>query len=104
MSFDPTCRKCHAPIRWCRTTNGRMMPLDQEPDPTGNVICEYQDGTLVGKVLTRGDPRPAGVAFMPHFATCPARAKRKQGTPKKQPKPKPEPAPSLFDQPQGETK
>lgn len=99
MTFDANCRRCNAPMRWCVTTNGRRMPLDYEPDESGNVICEYQDGVLIGRVLTKGDPRPPGIAFMPHFATCAKRPRR----PKKPPKVKPEPAPSLFDQPKEPT-
>lgn len=93
MSFDPTCRKCHAPLKWCKTKNDRMMPLDAEPNEAGNVICEYGEGGILrGIVLVKGDKRPPGVAFMPHFATCKARPHRA----KKQPKPKPEAPPSLF--------
>lgn len=95
MTLAAECSKCHLPIRWCRTKNDRLMPLDQEPNVAGNVICEYgEGGVLRGIVLVKGDPRPAGVAFMPHFATCLARPRK----PKKQPKPKPEAPPSLFNE------
>lgn len=71
-----------------------MMPLDPEPNEDGNVFCEFDAGTLIGRVKLKGDARPPGVAHMAHFATCPVRRKRKSP---KTPKPKPEPAPSLFD-------
>lgn len=70
------------------------MPLDYEENPRGNVICRYEKGRLIGIVLTQGKPRPTGVAFMPHFATC-----NPGGKPKAEKPPKPPPAsvqPDLF--------
>jgi hypothetical protein len=29
------CKSCKAPVRWAVTENGRLMPLDREPDDTG---------------------------------------------------------------------
>lgn len=64
------CTRCGRQIGWVITDTGRRMPIDPEPDPTGNVICNYEAGVLRGHVLTKGEPRPSGVAFLPHFATC----------------------------------
>lgn len=47
------------------------MPLDADPKVWGNVICTLEAGVLKGVVLTKGDARPPGVAYVPHFATCP---------------------------------
>lgn len=66
-----TCRLCRRPIVWCKTTTGKAMPLDPDPRAWGNVICQLDNGVLKGVVLTKGDARPPGVAYVPHFATCP---------------------------------
>lgn len=49
----------------------RLMPLDAEPDPGGNVAA-YQDetGTWRGRVLGKGQPAPHETLYCPHFATC----------------------------------
>lgn len=59
------CRACGAPIRWVRTTRGKSMPLDAEPDPTGNVTIEG------GVAVVHGQPPITGPVYMPHHATCP---------------------------------
>lgn len=41
------------------------MPLDAEPDPTGNVTIEG------GKAVVHGQPPMTGPVYMPHHATCP---------------------------------
>lgn len=77
----PRCRRCNALIRWARTSAGKLMPLDREPDDAGNVWL------LAGRYTPRGaqliahvgpDPTPpldldptAVGPYMPHFATCP---------------------------------
>jgi hypothetical protein len=67
------CRYCQRDIAWVQTTNGKTMPIDPQPDERrGNVFCQYNAaGRLVGTVATRSEPRPPGVPFVPHFATCP---------------------------------
>jgi hypothetical protein len=99
MATEP-CRRCGRPIGWVLTDKNRRMPIDPEPDDDGNVICHYEAGVLRATVLSKGNPRPAGVAFMPHFATCSALARRTRRDAAREiepRKPKPEPAPSLFD-------
>lgn len=65
----PTCAKagCGEQIRWLRTEAGKPMPVDETPNPAGNVV-------LVGgfaHVLHKDEEPPAGAArLMPHFATC----------------------------------
>lgn len=61
------CKRCHATIRWLRTENGRAMPVDADPDESGNVVL--RDG--YAHVLRKDEPKPANTALlMPHFATC----------------------------------
>ena len=62
-----TCRSCRASIRWVTTANDRLMPLDAEPNPDGNV--EIHDGHAV--VLEQLTIFNTGERWMPHFATCP---------------------------------
>ena len=63
-----TCRSCGEPIRFVRTIHGKVMPINREPDPDGNV--ELIDGRAVVHphgVQTLGDaPR-----FVAHFTDCP---------------------------------
>lgn len=89
------CRRCGAAIVWVVSSEARRpMPLDYEPTERGNVFVRYEDGRLIGQVKTNADPRPRGIAFMPHHATCgPTIAARK---PKSPAKPKPPEPPSLF--------
>lgn len=76
------CRSCSAPIEWARTVNGRLIPLDAEPDPAGNVLLEDVQGSRVAHVLgARGDvpfelAHLDGPRYMPHHATCPSWGQR----------------------------
>ena len=76
-----TCRSCSAPILWAVTIAGRIMPLDAEPNPDGNVVPTGKRGrTRAGsaievrveaarqQTLDVDDPI---VRYMPHHATCP---------------------------------
>lgn len=71
-----TCRSCQAPIRWVRTaTNNKLMPLNLEPDPAGNV-------TVTDDIATIHAPGQHGLLdnderWMPHHATCPDAAEWK---------------------------
>ena len=65
------CRSCGAMLRWVRTRAGKAMPLDAEPNPTGNVVLG-EDGTA--RVLTRKQVEGGGIVgerYTSHFATCP---------------------------------
>lgn len=99
------CGRCGRPLKWCRSVNGNGIPLDPEPNILGNIVCQYEDGKLIGRVISKEEPRPPGVTYMTHFATCPV-MNRQRDTKKsrhlKVVKPEPEQPPSLFDQPQGE--
>lgn len=81
-----TCRAqvCGARFQWAETAKGRAIPVDLEPDPTGNVRLvarNYRPGAPLAEVLTGSelvDARRAGEdLYLAHFATCPGRAHRK---------------------------
>jgi hypothetical protein len=60
------CRSCGAPIFWARVaTSGSSMPVNEKPDPKGNLIL--RNGEV--RVQTKRDP--AGLRYLSHFATCP---------------------------------
>lgn len=65
------CRSCGAPIRWVRTSTDRAMPLDAEPDDTGNVVIIDGHAETHASPGHAQDARPNHPRYMPHFATCP---------------------------------
>lgn len=69
------CRTCGRPILWVvvAATNKRM-PLNPDPDPTGNVVRLSGDTV---RVLTHDErtkrlamPGGPGPLYLSHFATC----------------------------------
>lgn len=64
------CRSCDAEVRWARTSAGKRMPLDAEPDPNGNVEL-VGEGMMEVAVVHSQQSMGAGVRYMPHHATCP---------------------------------
>jgi hypothetical protein len=73
------CRGCGGLIFFVKTPNGKNMPVNLEPDSTGNVAV-YRDvsGTFQGRTLTKSDNAPSRgeTLYMPHMATCVALRKR----------------------------
>lgn len=70
MSEKGNCRSCKAPILWCRTTLGNLMPVDAEPVADGNIVLK--DGTA--HTLSKADlfePMVDGPRYRSHYATCP---------------------------------
>lgn len=71
------CGLCRQPIRFIRTMasesgrGGKMMPLNPDPDPAGNVAVRYPD-RLYGRVLCKDEHHDehAERLYMPHMATC----------------------------------
>lgn len=61
-----TCRSCGASIYWCRTPNGKAMPLDPEPTKRVVVIVRAPGPDLpdeeVAKVMD---------TYQAHWASCP---------------------------------
>jgi len=74
-----TCRLCRRPLILALTARGRRQPLDATPNPDGNVLA-YQDDRQVWHARSmRADgvpQRPWEDVYMPHFATCPNRARQ----------------------------
>lgn len=65
------CSACGAPIRWEKTENGKAMPLNQEPDPTGNVVLvPHPTAGILAHVLKKDEADRPGTRYMPHHATC----------------------------------
>jgi len=67
-----TCRSCPAEVIWAITTKDRMMPVDVEPNPDGNVEITY-DGLGRAHAVVHGQTPMTmdGVMHMSHFVTCP---------------------------------
>lgn len=86
------CKRCGMSIAWVRTTTGNLMPLDPTPNERGNVFVVASPTGPVGTVSTKARPRPPGVAFVPHFATCPELNKTRPEKPVKPPKLEPPPS------------
>lgn len=71
-----TCRGCRRPIIWARTVNGKLQPLDRDPNSDGNVVAtgkKHEDGRMIVETLgplelAADDGR---TRYMPHHATCP---------------------------------
>lgn len=68
------CRSCNAKIFWCKTVNGKTMPVDFEPSEDGTILivgdkCEVvsRDGVLFSTPLHKS-----------HFATCKHAASHRQ--------------------------
>ena len=62
------CRSCGAPILWVRAERGKMMPLDAEPNPAGNIIlidgiAHVRESDLFA--ITTQE------RWMPHWSYCP---------------------------------
>jgi hypothetical protein len=77
------CRLCGQRIAFIRTMasetgrGGKMMPLNPEPDPAGNVAVRYPD-RLYGRVLCKDEHHDehAERLYMPHMATCAGTARQ----------------------------
>lgn len=73
------CRVCPAEIRWARTAQGRLIPLDAEQNADGNVLLDGDTAHVLGN--TRTVPfelahLDTGERWMPHHATCPSWGRR----------------------------
>lgn len=70
------CRSCQQPIRWATTPAGRVMPLDLDPHPDGNVRLGWVGGEQLALVLAGAELEAARIddpraLYRSHFATCP---------------------------------
>jgi hypothetical protein len=68
------CRSCGAPVVWCKTADGKRMPVDAGPTPDGNLIVFAASGE-VRSVAAADRPTFAGQLHKSHFASCPQAGK-----------------------------
>lgn len=72
------CRSCGASICFAKTTKGKQMPLNAEPQRLVVLDDDPLDPVGLAKVAV------VRACFTPHFATCPAAAEfrksKKEGT------------------------
>jgi hypothetical protein len=66
------CRWCNKTIRWVTTRKLKLMPIDPDPVPDGNVLL---DGEEFAYVLGRStqielEGMSLGARYRPHFASC----------------------------------
>lgn len=59
------CSACGAPIQWCKTINGKSIPMDPDGDEHGNMTI-LDDGTAI-----HVKPEDGYGLYTSHFATCP---------------------------------
>jgi hypothetical protein len=60
-----TCRSCQARITWLETAAGKPIPVNEAPDPDGNIVA-------IGKmahVLKKGEATEEPL-YLSHFVTC----------------------------------
>jgi hypothetical protein len=80
---------CGAPILWAVTVNDKAIPLDYEPNHSGNQVITGQgtyhgDAVPLVRTLTKAERAPSllddqfPVRYMPHHATCPRWAREKE--------------------------
>lgn len=79
------CGSCGAQMRWAQTEEGRSIPLDPDPVPTGNLIIKEvrhvggRGPVLTVRYLRKTDTVPLEVArYVSHFATCPSAAEHRR--------------------------
>jgi hypothetical protein len=68
------CGSCTQPIIWCSTVKGRLMPVDFDPHPDGNILLHERTrlGPLAEVVAVGQDGLLPGEALRhSHFVTCP---------------------------------
>lgn len=71
----PKCRSCGKPVDWVTTESGKKMPLDEKPDPSGNIVLIHG----IAHVLKKGEEPLERPTRTSHFATCPnAKTHRKE--------------------------
>ena len=67
------CKGCGAEIDWVRMKSGKSMPVDPEPvfvaEGGKEIFITDEGDTITG---TATESKTGEVAFVPHWATCPA--------------------------------
>ena len=57
---------CGAPIAFRRTSTGKKMPIDVEPNPAGNVFLDGDTAVVV----SRAGPPAGATLYTAHWKTC----------------------------------
>lgn len=66
------CRDCKADIIWASTVNEKLMPVNAETDPNGNVeLVPKGIGNAVHAVVHAQPDIFASDRHLAHFVTCP---------------------------------
>lgn len=69
------CASCGADIVWARSSSGRKIPVDVDPDASGNVLLEDRDGdvfaVIVSSLRASNSQETGHVLRTSHFQTCP---------------------------------
>ena len=68
------CKSCGAPIIWVRTENGKMMPLDANPDTEGTIGIVDGVAHFIASELRFVNSK----FYHSHFSTCPNAAKHRK--------------------------
>ena len=79
MARTIRCKLCGLDIMFLHTRDGKRLPVDPYPHEGGNVVARpHAGGLYVDAHVLRDAAVPDGYRlFMPHFATCQARARRR---------------------------
>lgn len=72
------CKRCRRPVVWLRTTRGKRIPLDEQPDPRGRWLVDLDASPVpIATYLDRFDlelhrhQRPDVPRYRCHLDTCP---------------------------------
>lgn len=83
------CRSCDSPIRWAKTAAGKVIPIDAEPNPKGNLQLGYVGGYMIAIVVGPADAVAAQAAgielYVSHFSSCPNAATHRRPNPVRRP-------------------
>lgn len=69
----PTCRSCHAEIKWIELTSGKKCPVDPVRRHIDDVDRDTKLVTESGDIITKkfNGEFEDGYGFPSHFSTCP---------------------------------
>ena len=70
------CKSCGALIFFARTGYGKLMPIEAQPCPEGNVVIEEGMAMVIRDGIDLFEDRPR---YKSHFATCPNAAQHRRG-------------------------
>jgi hypothetical protein len=80
----PRCRYCGERILFALLPGGHQIPYDPEPHPSGSLVFEVartasgEQRALRRVVFVGRGKRPESPRYLPHKATCSARAARRR--------------------------